>query len=65
MEKVTLLKYIAEKNDRFSIVFFTAMEKQTHTNKHVGSPIVCIVGQNFDCNFICALIETMKLLDSK
>ena len=50
MEKATLLKIIAEKNDRFSIVFLTAMEKQTHTKKHVGSSImmiVCIVGQNF------------------
>ena len=68
MEKATLLKIIAEKNDRFSIVFLTAMEKQTHTKKHVGSSImmiVCIVGQNFDCNFICTLIETMKLLISK
>ena len=78
MEKSTLLTIIAVKNDCFSIVYLTGIEKQTHTNKPVGFTIECkncncnkliaahcpdkgIVGQNFECNFICALIAIMKV----
>ena len=38
MEKATLLKIIAEENDRFSIVFLIPMEKQTHTENMLVLP---------------------------
>ena len=63
------MEMIAMKNDRFLIVYLTAMEKQARTIMVIFS-ILCkscnckkliaaycpgkgIVGQNFDCNFIC------------
>ena len=76
--KATLNKLIVVKNDCFSIVYLTAMEKQTLT-VHVGFSILCknrnysqliaaycpgrrVVGQHFDFNFICATIEIMNVL---